>query len=886
MKYFRSLITLSVLGIAALSASSQKMAGEWKKYQVIKPYIQRVISTPDNLYYLCTDRLFVYDTATNKSRNIGEKDGLTIGDISAIKYNTDKGYLALGSYDGSLSIVYDDGKISNLTAIKNLSVATTRTIRDIDFLGDDIYLATDFGLVVVDASKCVVKNYTRPSSNIYSNKSFTSVVAVPGYALGVCNQKLYCIPTDSRMTDMSNLKDMNLALGNVELYGRGDGTFYASTYPDNANSSSQKFLRLYKFDASTTPACTLVNDYSLTPLSHIWKVGGTYMVEVDNSGRSVTYDITSDSQSSELESTDTPWRTTDYSYDPNSKVKWISNYQYLRKYDNGIYTTYFQTDISDDYTSVESISIMYPSIDRKRIYISTRSSSYKWKTAGNNYNPELYWRRPLPEWNKMILNMQGNDVPGASDAYGFWCSSYVNMISDGNITDVSNYSPSNHYGNKNMADQDHNGFWIYAYDSMSAFGIVSTGGEGLAENPNKPGQYWHATNAEGLYIMDGGKELNILSNETGRIKTRNQWGTQILDVKFDKEGNVWILDPTVNRADVNSNWYFPKLPASVLQMLPASKALDVESITADDWKEANKLPVGTAEDAGQIEGRLTVTLNRVNNGGTNEYIFIKPLLFKAEMVVYCRKSTGESVEEDYPLFIDKYVDQNGNEYSPGEMTHIEEDLSGRVWICNPYVFGYFDPKTELPEGTTTMPIVVPSDIKRGGSPVDNAFITGVSQSPIDKTLWVASQGNGLFHLSADGTEQLDNFRTSNSILTTDILGAVCVDASGDVYIGSQKGLFRYRPAHGVAASDLSNVTVAPATAKDDYNGAFTISNLTDVCRVSIKDAAGNILFEGVADGGTLIWNGLDKSGKRVTTGIYNIFGNAEENPVAKIIVLD
>lgn len=876
MKHFRSILTMSAIGIAALTASSQKLAGEWKKYEVIKPYIQRVISTPDNLYYLCTDRLFVYDSAANKSRNIGESDGLKIGDISAIKYNADKGYLALGSYDGSFSIVYDDGKISNFTAIKNISVPTTRTIRDMDFLGDDVYLATDFGMVIVDASKGVIKNYTRPSSNVRNNKAFTSVVALPGYALGVSGQKLYCIPTDSRMTDMSNLRDMNLNLGNVELYGRGDGTFYVSTYPDNSNSSSTKFLRLYKFDASTTPTCTLVNDYGIAPLSHIWKNNNTYMVEVDNSGKSVTYDITSDSQSVILEETGTPWMTTDYVYDPVSQIKWISTYQDVRKFKNGSSIMSFKADIPEDYTNVEAISIMFPSVDRKRIYISTRASSYKWKTAGHNYNPELYNRRPLPLWKGFIDPM----LREATDAYGFFSPSYVNVISEGSITDISNYDPTNHYGNKDKVDQDHNGYWIYALWAMNAFGTVTIGGEGLAENPEKQGQYWHATNAEGLYIMDEGKEARLLSNETGTLKTRNEWGTQILDVKFDKNGNVWILTPTVNR---NA---FPTLPASVLQMLPASKALDVESITADDWKEANKLPVGTAETSGQIEGRLTVTLNRVNNGGINEYIFIKPLIFHGEMLVYCRASTGETVEKDYPLLINKFVDQAGNEYDVQEMTHIEEDISGRVWICSPYVFGYFDPKTELPEGTTTMPLVVPSDIKRGGSPVDEAFITGVSQSPIDKTLWVASQGNGLFHLNADATEQLENFRTSNSILTTDILGSVCVDASGDVYIGSQKGLFRYRPLSGAAASDLSNVIVDPTPAKNDYNGAFTISNLTDSCHVTIKDASGNIMFEGVSDGGTIIWNGLDKSGKRVTTGVYNIFGDSEENPVAKVVVMD
>lgn len=276
----------------------------------------------------------------------------------------------------------------------------------------------------------------------------------------------------------------------------------------------------------------------------------------------------------------------------------------------------------------------------------------------------------------------------------------------------------------------------------------------------------------------------------------------------------------------------------------------------------------------------------MNNGGESEYIFIKPLIYHGKMLVYKRNSQGEDVSQDYPLFITNIQDQDGNDYLIQEMTHIEEDNQGRVWLGNLSFFGYFDTKTELAEGTTTLPIIVPYDQKRGSSPVDHAFITGISQSPIDGTLWVASQGNGLFHLNADGTEQLENFRTTNSILTTDILGSVCVDASGDVYIGSQKGLFRYRPTHGAAAIDLSAVKVDPAVAKDDYNGAFTITDLTESCPVKIKDAEGNVLFEGVSQGGSLIWNGIDKSGNRVNIGVYDIIAGTSEQSVAKIIVMD
>lgn len=876
MIYRSSLISFLCVSAMAFSASAQKMAGEWKQYPVIKPYIQRVINTPENLYYVCTDRLFAYDASTKTSRNISENEGLTIGDISVVKYNHGKKCLVLGSYDGSIGMVYDDGKVVNFSAVKNMSVTSSKSIRDIDFIGDDIYLATDFGFVIVDAEKGMIKNYTRPSSSVKTNKAFTSVVAVPGHVLGISGGKLYSIPSDKRMTDMSNLKDLGLTLGNVELYGRGDGTFYVSTYPDNSNSSSSKFLRLYTFDADKV-ACSMVKDYSLVPISHIWEMNGTRMVEVEESGKISTYDISSDSESVKLESTGYPWMSTDFSYDPATKKKIISTYQKVNLYDNGNNVASFTADVPEDYTNVEAISIMYPSLDRRRIYISTRASSYNWKTAGNNYNPELYHRRPLPIWNGWITSMQEADQTGSSDAYGFFSPAYVNIISDGTISDVSNYNPSNHMGNKESGD-----YWLYFTQAYNALAQVTIGGEGLAENPNKPGQYWHATNCEGLYVMDGSEETRILSTATNTLKSPRMWGEQISDVKFDKEGNAWILTPTVNRAEDLGT----KLPSPVLQMLPASKVADVASITADDWIGANKLPVGTLEYSGQIDGRLTITANRVKNGGASEYIFIKPMIFTGEMVVYRRNSEGESVEKDYPLVITKIKDQDGNEYHVQEMIYIDEDLQGRVWISNLSFFGYFDTKTELSEGTTTLPIIVPSDKKRGGSPVDNAFITGLSQSPIDGTLWVASQDNGLFHLSSDGTEQLENFRTTNSILTTDILGSVCVDAYGDVYIGSQKGLFRYRPAHGAAAADLSAVKIDPPVAKNDYNGAFTIISLTESCPVKIKDADGNVMFEGTSVGGTLMWNGFDKKGHRVLTGVYDIVAGTPEQSVARIAVVE
>lgn len=49
--------------------------------------------------------------------------------------------------------MHDNGKVFNIPDIKNAILTTAKGINDVKFYGDRIYLATDFGIVVLNDKK-------------------------------------------------------------------------------------------------------------------------------------------------------------------------------------------------------------------------------------------------------------------------------------------------------------------------------------------------------------------------------------------------------------------------------------------------------------------------------------------------------------------------------------------------------------------------------------------------------------------------------------------------------------------------------------------------------------------------------------------------------------
>ena len=70
-----------------------------------------------------------------------------------------------------------------------------------------------------------------------------------------------------------------------------------------------------------------------------------------------------------------------------------------------------------------------------------------------------------------------------------------------------------------------------------------------------------------------------------------------------------------------------------------------------------------------------------------------------------------------------------------------------------------------------------------------------------------------------------------------------------------------------------------------------MTGLMENSLVKITDTAGNLFFQGYSNGGQISWDGRDRSGNRVKTGVYLVFASSsgsskQSGVVTKILVVN
>ena len=156
--------------------------------------------------------------------------------------------------------------------------------------------------------------------------------------------------------------------------------------------------------------------------------------------------------------------------------------------------------------------------------------------------------------------------------------------------------------------------------------------------------------------------------------------------------------------------------------------------------------------------------------------------------------------------------------------------------------------------------------------------------------WVGTNDNGIYLISADGLETIHHFTTENSQLPSDCIESIAINGkSGEVFIGTDKGIASYmsdatRPEEKL---ENSNIYAYPNPVKADYSGVISIVGLTAGCNVKIVDAAGFLMNEGTSQGGKYNWNGRNRRGEKVASGVYYVLtydSNGDEGVATKILI--
>ena len=185
----RIFICLAIL--VPFLSSAQLPVGEWNVYSVFTT-VTKMLQTPDKVYYLSGSNLYSYDKNIQETYNYSTLNKLSDKVIDDIYYNREGKYLLITYKSGNIDLLYDDGSVVNLPDIMNSTLNYSLEINDVAFMGDEIYVATKFGLVVFNESRQEVKY-----SGVY-NQEISLVATVGEYVVVDKNHALYMIHKNGR----------------------------------------------------------------------------------------------------------------------------------------------------------------------------------------------------------------------------------------------------------------------------------------------------------------------------------------------------------------------------------------------------------------------------------------------------------------------------------------------------------------------------------------------------------------------------------------------------------------------------------------------------------------------------------------------------------------
>ncbi len=476
-------LSLLLLLILPFCIKAQQITGSWEVLTVYNT-VDKVLETPEKLYYLSSGNLYSYDSENQESESLNVQNGLNDSGISNMYYNPEGKYLLLTYKNGNIDMIYDNGDIVNMSDIKDAIMATEKIINNVTFYKDNICVATNFGVVLFDGKKHHVIQ-----SGIYkTNVEFFAQVG-ENFVIKKSDSNLYYLPKNQKFNLLENFKPLYTdATKSTQAY------FYYKTgvvLSDNKlmaiNTGSADAMRTYTIDfsnetckiASVNP--TKFNVKDLNPWSGGYYItNGTSILTVDKDGGNATLKtvpaLIKGQSIAFWNSADKVWAC------DNSGIGW---------YDISSSTpTVLNEKFKPGNLTVKYIDFLKPD-NWGNIYMTSRSES-------------------------LITSRDG--IAAVTD---------INRIdADGNI--------------ENITSTD------YVYQN-SIFNTASNkgklrGNNSICPHPTEKGVYYVGNRVEGIMKFKDSHYTYSYNENNSNI---NQvWGWDVNGIDFDSKGNLWAITGT------------------------------------------------------------------------------------------------------------------------------------------------------------------------------------------------------------------------------------------------------------------------------------------------------------------------------------------------------
>lgn len=169
----------------------------------------------------------------------------------------------------------------------------------------------------------------------------------------------------------------------------------------------------------------------------------------------------------------------------------------------------------------------------------------------------------------------------------------------------------------------------------------------------------------------------------------------------------------------------------------------------------------------------------------------------------------------------------------------------------------------------------------------NEVITALAVDGADRK-WFGTT-NGLWCFSPDGTRQIHHFTTQNSPLLSNVILSLSIHpTTGEVFVGTDRGLISYRATATEGGQVHANVQVFPNPVEPGFEGYVSVRGLPTDAWIKITDLRGSLLYQTRADGGQISWNQRTLNGEMVPSGVYLVYSSTdlgEDTFASKVVVI-
>lgn len=789
-------IILSLCWNAVLYA--QVAIGQWQVYPA-KSTVPGVVydTSEDMVYYVSGTNLFSYDKGSNEIESYNSGNYLSDTGIKNIYYNYEKNYLMIVYSNSNIDLLFSNKKVVNIPDLYNTIMMSSKVINDVAFEKDRVYVATDFGLIIINDTK-----YEIYESYIY-NKAFSKIA--------VAGNKLFCV-TDNTLYQadiQSGMYDFEKYWTEIELPATPKNIKYLYTVNDQHMFLSYD-NKSYVYDIVSQTFTEQTEDFAkLFNANGLNKTRTGFLASFDQNIRFISAEVTSD------------------------------NKLILEKS-----MSLSQSQIQKGYcSSYDAEQTVWCSSAAGISHFSMNGSTFNWLMEPSVYNTSSV---ATPHLIKVCNNkLYVKDV-------GPWFYT-LEMYK---ATDISVLDCNTRNWQDLTLEQV-----IYQGNSNSKGKLRSS--YNMCFDPRNEDVFYVGSWFDGLHKFNGTQYIGNYNQHNSPLALN--WSMLASFAGFDSEGNLWAL--LVNNST----------PSTILGCLPADKnVLSPGDISVSDWK---------AYDVGANVSFNTNLLVAQKNALC--FVVHGATVSSTRLTVLDRKT------EESRVFT-TFTDQDGASVGNGILNFMNavEDQNGNVWLgttSGPIVLNnvanimdsdYRCTRVKVPrnDGTDYADYLLEDEAIRA------IVVDGANRK------WLGTETSGVYLVSPDGTEILQHFTTENSLLPSNNVYSMDINAeTGELFVATDLGLASYRSDVSKPADDYSEVYAFPNPVRPDYTGWITVSGLMENSLVKITDVAGNLFYEGYSNGGTFSWDGRNRDGARVKTGVYLVYASqsgSSSGVVTKIMVVN